>query len=81
MLDVGPNLIRRLRPLVQVELAAENREAIFQLFLAEDYVAFCVTGQKLRPLSDAFRHATGDTIFLPSEQVGKYSLFIERLAG
>ena len=74
-------LIRRLRPLVQVELAAENREAIFHLFLAEDYVAFCVPGQKLLPLSEALRHATGDTIFLPSEQVGKYSLFIERLAG
>jgi FkbM family methyltransferase len=61
--------IRRFRPIVQVELAPENRAVLFDLFAAADYRAFFVQDQQLHELPDAATPAMGDVLFIPSEKI------------
>ena len=68
--------IDRHRPLVQVELAPENRAPIFQLFENADYRAFYVHNQQLQALPDADAPARGDTLFIPSERTASLAALI-----
>lgn len=62
-------LFQRFRPAVQVELASENRPAIFELFLSENYRAFYLRDQQLHPLENPAQPAFGDILFYPAEQL------------
>ncbi len=68
--------IRRFRPIVQVELAPENRTALFELFAAATYRAFYVQGQRLHPLPEAATPSMGDVLFIPSEKIAGLAEFI-----
>lgn len=63
------DLFQRFRPLVQVELARENRAAIFSLFSGLEYQAYALAGQTLHALADAGAPAAGDVLFIPREKV------------
>lgn len=60
-------LIHRFRPLVQVEISAVNRPAIFDLFLRQNYRAYALRRQRLYLLEEAGQRAWGDVLFVPQE--------------
>jgi len=64
--------IRSFRPVVQVELAPENRPLIFRLFEQLAYQAFYVKEQRLRQLSGAAAPAMGDILFIPAEKSASF---------
>jgi FkbM family methyltransferase len=60
--------IRRLRPIWQIEVDAANRQALFDLFLGEEYLALCVVKGRARPLPGPDTPAQGDVFFVPREK-------------
>jgi FkbM family methyltransferase len=70
-------LIRRFRPLVQVELSAGNRPGIFNLFHAERYRAYALRNQRLDLLKDPHQPAPGDVLFVPEEKDGELKMWMK----
>ncbi len=61
------SLIKRFRPVVQVEVAGENRQAIFELFADLGYRAFFVKEQQLQQFNGPQAPTFGDWILMPGE--------------
>ena len=60
-------LIRRYRPVLQIETPANDRPHIFQLLQGEAYAIFYVAADGLRPVSEPEQPTGGDLIYLPIE--------------
>lgn len=66
VLPAMKELLREYRPILQVEIASENRKQIHQMMEEMDYRAFFVEEGNLVPVRDSWEEVNGDWIFQPS---------------
>ena len=61
-------LIRRFRPILQIETPGKDRLAIFELLRAERYRIFYVDAGGMQALPDPYLDVSGDLIYWPQER-------------
>lgn len=73
------NILRKFKPVIQIEIARQNREQLVSFLSGMNYVAGEVRGEKICLLSNSTVEPRGDFIFIPKDKLLKYGDLIDNM--
>ena len=65
------NILRNFNPVLQIEIAKQNRKQLVRFLAGMNYIAGEVRGKRIYLLSNPALDATGDFIFIPKDKLKK----------
>jgi len=77
-LPLFKNILRKFRPLIQIEIDPQNHLLLEDYFRKLDYRFFLLTGERLKHQNVFKEGNNGDWLLIPAEKVSRFSEWIEK---